>query len=223
VNLEYIAAIIESAYNNGRVLASNKKMDRDDFIQMARAANGEVMRSMWLEENQIANANLYFSGSITTETFKIEKKGRFRMVQLEEGGAVKLPYMAGILRVAPVMDVEAEDCDYEELSDDVYIKGESGMEHTFGSDEMMDDIGEQFYIPIGNNLRLFGAVEATHAEIDYIKNDDQLDIPEGAAWRIINLVLGPVLKVVGFPVDTTDDTNPNVVTIKKQIADPQGI
>lgn len=225
MTLEYIAAIIESVYYNGRVLANDKKIDIDDFMQMSRAANGDIMRAMWYEESQAGNANLYFSGALVTERFKIKKKGRFRIFEFEDGGAVKLPYAMGIMRVAPAM-FESDDCEgCEEHYDlgDFYSRGEPGMEYSFGSDDMLSDLGEALYIPIGNTCRLLGFAEAKFAEADYIKNDENLDVPESAAWRIINTVLGPVLKVDGFPVDVNDDNNPNVVSIKKQIADPQGL
>lgn len=230
MTLQYVAAIIESTYYNGVVRDDDQKMAFEDFLQMARAANGSVMRQLWYEESQQGNPNLYFADSVTTERFKVKRNGRYRVVQLEEGGAVKLPYSMGIMRVAPVMgpmsdDEEQEDDDCGEIFDDndVFSMGEPGYEYTFGSSDMLDDLGEPFYVPIANTLRLFGFKEADYAEVDYIKNDEDLDIPESAAWQVINMVLGPVLKVVGFPVDVTEDGNPNVVTIKKQLADPQGL
>jgi hypothetical protein len=224
MTLEYIAAIIESCYNNGRVMTNDRKMDRDDFMQLARAANGDIMRATWYEEMQGGNPLLYFSGSVTTERFEIKKKGRYRVFELGDGGAVKLPYAMGVLRVVPVMSTDEQDDECEEYDmEDVYQRGELGMEASFGSHEMMDDLGEGFYVAIGNGGRVFGYPEAKAVETDYIKNDETLDVPEGPAWAIINMVLGPVLKVVGFPVDPTNDGNPNVSTIKNQLAAAPGV
>lgn len=229
MTLEYIAAIIESNYYQGRVQDNDTKMDRDDFLQMARAANGTIMRQMWYNENQQGNPNLYFADSIVTERFEITRKGRFRIARLDDGGAVKLPYASGIFRVSPAMTSEIpegeddfEDCgDYG--SDAVYTRGEPGMEYTFGSASVLDDLGEAFYVPIGNTLRLFGFEEAKFIETDYIKNDEGLDVPEDVAWQILVAILPGVQKSALNLVDVTDDTNPNVTTFKKRIADPQGL
>ena len=225
MTLDFIAALIESTYYNGRVLANDKRMDRDDFLQYARAANGEIMRTTWYEERQAGDPNLYFAGSISTERYEIEKRGRFRTVVLPEGGAVKLPYAMGIMRVAPAMtDTTAkEPCDEDYDYSDVYAKGVPGMEYSFGGYDSMDDLGEGFYVTIGNSIRLFGFEKAKFAEVDLIKNDEDIDIPEGVAFRIINSVLGSVLKVAGWPVDTTSNNDPNVVTLKQQLANPQSV
>jgi hypothetical protein len=225
MTLEYIAAIIESCYYNGRVQNDDHKMGRDDFLQMARAANGTVMRDLWYDERQKGGSPmLYFADSVTTERFQISKKGRYRVVQFEEGGAVKLPNGMGIFRVSPAMAADDDtECEDEFDNAQEFTRGQPGMESSFGTAEMLDDLDEAFFVPVANKLRLFGFDQAKFAEVDYIKNDENLDIPEGPAWTIIMQVLGPVLKVVGYPVDVTDDSNPNVVTIKKALADPQGL
>jgi hypothetical protein len=228
MTLEYISHIVESCYYNGSVQDNDKKLELEDFFEMCRAANGSVMRSMWYDEYQKGNVNLYFASAIATDRFPIEKKGRYRVIVLPEGGAVKLPYAMGVMRVTPVMtgfdeDGECGDDGDEYDFEDVFHRGEPGMETSFGSTDLLEDIGERFYIPVGNTLRLFGDTVAPFGEIDWIKNDETLDIPESAAWIILNQVLGTVLKVVGFPLDPTNDGNPNVQTIKQKLADPQGL
>src|SRR4051812_11467577 len=198
MKLSYIAAQVESAYYNGRVQSDDKKLDFDDFMQLVISANGDIMRDIWYDENQRGNPNLYFYSALTTERFETSKRGRFSIVKFEEGGAVKLPHAMGILRVAPAGQEEEHCEDDDEDNGDDFTRGAPGMESTFGSQDMLTDLGERFYVPIGNTLRLFGA-SPKYVEIDYIKNNEYLDIPEGVAWKIFNIVLGPVLKVVGFP------------------------
>lgn len=227
MKLTWVAALVESFYYNGRVQSDDKKMDIDDFTQLVRVACGKIMRTTFYEERKFgSNPILFFSGSIKTDYFKIEKRGRFSLIDMGEMGMLKLPDASGIIRVAPLMGLpdSKEECQEEtdELDFD-FIRGEPGQESTFGSADLLDDLGEAFYVPIGNTLRLFGSPQAKYAEVDYLPNDEDLDIPEGVAIDILNMVLGPVLKVAGFPVDITDNSDPNVTTVKQRLADPQGL
>lgn len=222
MTINYIAAVIESFYYNGKLKINDQKMDIDDFTQLAIAANGTVMRQIWYEEGRMNDPLLYFAGSRRTERFKIEKMGRYRTAIIGERSFMKLPGGAGILAVMPLMSEKENECE-EFDNGDIFLPGKPGMESGFGSVELLDDIGEAFFVVSGNHLRLFGFEAARFVEVEVIPNHDKMDIPEDAAWRIINLVLGPVLKVVGFPVDPTNDGNPNVIPIKKALAPPQDL
>lgn len=233
MKISWLAAIIESTYYNGRVQSDDKKMDIDDFTQYVRIANGSVMRDTYYDElRKGGNPYSYFAGAIVTEYFDISRKGRFRVIEFDpDASVVRLPHGCGIIRVSPLMaspDDESEDCPeaadaVDESFDTDWIKGEPGMESTYGSSDLLDDLGEAFFVPIGNTCRLFGNDKAQVAEVDYIRNDEEMDIPEDACWKIANIVLGPVLKVAGWPVDTTDNSNPNVTTFKSRLDAPVGI
>lgn len=223
MKITWIAALIESTYYNGRVQSDDKKLDYDDFLQFARVSNGDQMRALWYDEKQRGNVNLYFSDSIVTEVFPVKKKGRYRVIQFEEdAGVVKLPHAMGIMRVAPVVS-DNEECDDDYDGSDIFLRGEPGQENTFGAADLLDDLGERFYVPIGNTLRLFGDKDVDQVEVDYIKNDEDLEIPEAIGIAIIKDVLKIVMPGVNYSVDTTDNADPNVTTYKQRLADPQGL
>jgi hypothetical protein len=226
----WIAAAIESFYYNGRVLANDRKLNRDDFVVYSLMGAGSAIRGAYYDELKAGNNPLeLLSGCVNTEYFEIERRGRYNLIQFDpDFPALRLPGGDGIISLAPSMkdwSAEEKEPDCGELDDfgyeDAYKRGIPGMENTLGAPEMMDDLGEPFYVPIGTTCRLFGNEKAKYVEVDYIKADENLDLPESVAWQTLNEVLGPMLKIINQPVDMTDDNNPNVREIKSGITKAQ--
>lgn len=219
INLDYIAAVCESVFYAGRP-KSSKKLDREDFKQMARMANGSIMRRLYYEERENRQQFWFFSDQLMTKTFKLSKpdlKGRREIVlQGDEekkafDGIIRLPNGLAIYEVSPVGD-----CPCPHIA-----RAEPGSEWLYCG---KDYEGLPHWTQKGKKIVAYQLDECIEElEILGIFNDDDLEVPFDIAFDIVNAVLGVSLKVAGFPVDKTNNADPNLLTIKSRLAEPNTI
>lgn len=216
MNINVIADVINGVYSNG-IVKSRHKIDRRDFVVLARAAKGSVMRAHYIAERQGGSVSAFVADQVRPKEFKTKKNERGILtvdIDFDVDRIVKLPDGNGIIRITPINEEGAIDYAVN------YSKAPAGSEFIFGTKAFLDDTGEAVYITMANEIRLFGN-DAERVEMVYVSDDDQVDIPTDIAWEIINDVLGIVLRVEGFPVDKTDDQNPNVQQVNSKISAAQ--
>jgi hypothetical protein len=216
MKLLVIADVINDVYNNG-VVKSRHKIDRRDFIVLCRAAKGSVVRARYIQERQQGNVSAFVGDQIRAAEFKTAKSDRGILtvdIDFDVTKIVKLPDGNGVIRITPINDGGKIDYSIN------FSKAPAGSEFMFCTNEFLDDTGELIYIMSSNEIRLFGS-DVEQVEMVYVADDDDVDVPEDIAWDMINDVLGIVLRVEGFPVDKTDDQNPNVQQINSKISAAQ--
>lgn len=206
-----VAAALESLYYNGRVKV-DKKLDRADFIVLVRMAHGNVLRVLFKEQVAYGEILAYYSQHVDRRIYPVgdaDKKGR-RYVQLDTGddsGVLKLPRGLGIWGVAPVT---ADKCDCED-----FVRGLAGIDWLLCGPDFE---GMQWFTVLGNRLELHGAPECLkEVEVVGIHSDEEIDIPYDIAFDIINMVMNVSFKTKGYPVDKTDNANPNVEEINRRL------
>jgi hypothetical protein len=59
----------------------------------------------------------------------------------------------------------------------------------------------------------------TDVEVLAIVSDDEMDIPIDVAFDVVNATLGTALKAKGYPVDKTNDADPNPKVIMNKLKD----
>lgn len=226
MNVIVLADVINDVYSNG-IIKSRHKIDRRDFIVMCRAAKGSVARAHYIAEKQGGPVGAFVSDIVKAKEFKvINTKRGYQVVDFDfnKNKITKLPDGNGIVRVTPI-DTEGR-IDYNKN----YSRAMAGSEWMYCTPEFLEDTGELIYIAMSNEIRLFGSnidliqrPEDGNEQVEmvYVSDDDDTDIPNDMCWEIINNVLGIVLRVEGFPVDKTDDQNPNVQQINSKISSAQ--
>jgi hypothetical protein len=212
IRIERVAALIESIYYNGRV-KSEKKLDFKDFLEHARYAHGAIMRKLYYEmKNAGEKPVTYFSQVAELRTYDVSEadaRGR-RRVEIEN--ALVLPRGLGIISVDSAAD---EKCDVH------FHQTKAGSDWLYQGAEYEDT---PMYSLRSGGVVLRGAPDGLkQVEVLAVLNDTEIDIPLDVAFDIVNSVLGVDLKVAGFPVDKTTDQNPNVVTVKQRLAQPESI
>lgn len=114
MKIDSIAAAIESIFYSGRPKVDTK-LDRADFLMLARMAHGQIMRLLFREQNMMGEAIAYYSQHVDRREYQIgepDKRGR-RFVRLdedEETTLLKLPKGLGVWAVSPVVEGKC-DCD----------------------------------------------------------------------------------------------------------------
>lgn len=215
MKLEIIAAAIESVYYAGRP-KSSKKMDREDFAQLARMANASIMRKLYFQASEQENVYLYFADQIETREFEVsepDSRNRRTFDLEEQKEIVRLPNGIGIFAIMLVGDLPAAQRKFH--------VGEAGSEWLYSGEEYA---GTLFYVRKGKRIHLYNMPRNLKTvEMDGIFNDEEIEIPEDVAFDIVNAVLGAALQTTGFPVDKTDDNNPNVTTVRKALAEPSSL
>lgn len=223
MNILMVADVINDVYSNG-VVKSRHKIDRRDFIVLSRAAKGSVIRTRYIAERQAGSVSAFISDIVKAAEFGVKTNPRgYRTVDIdfEKNKIVKLPDGNGIIRITPI-DGDGK-IDYNSF----YTPAPAGSEWQYCTEEFLEDTGEKVYIQMGNEIRLFRAKAdqledgKEKVEMVYVSDDDDAEIPTDIIWDIINNVLGIVLRVEGFPVDKTDDQNPNVQQINSKISTAQ--
>ena len=216
MNIINIADVINDVYSNG-VVKSRHKIDRRDFIVLSRAAKGSVVRARYIQERQAGNISAFVGDQVKPAEFNTKENDRGILtvdIDFEKNRIIKLPDGNGIIRITPINEDGKIDYDVN------FSKAPAGSEFMYCTSSFLDDTGELIYIAMSNEIRLFGS-QAGKVEMVYVADDDDVDIPTDVAWDIINDVLGIVLRVEGFPVDKTDDQNPNVQQINSKISAAQ--
>jgi hypothetical protein len=218
MNIIFIADVINDVYANG-VIKSRHKIDRRDFIVLSRAAKGSIMRAHYIAERQSGNISAFISDQVKPREFPTKKNERGTLIvdiDFDRQRIVKLPDGNGIIRITPI-DGDGQ-IDYSIN----FSKAPAGSEFIYATEAFLDDTSELVYIAMSNEIRLFGS-QPGYVEMVYVSDDDDVDVPSDIAWEIINDVLGIVLRVEGFPVDKTDDQNPNVQQINSKISSAQAV
>lgn len=216
MNILVIADVINDVYSNG-IVKSRHKIDRRDFIVLSRAAKGSVMRAHYIAERQSGSVSSFVADQVSPKEFNTKKNERGILtvdIDFDVDRIVKLPDGNGIIRITPINEEGTIDYSVN------YSRAPAGSEFIFGTKAFLEDTGEAIYVAMSNEIRLFGN-DAEKVEMVYVSDNDEVDIPTDIAWEIINDVLGIVLRVEGFPVDKTDDQNPNVQQINSKISAAQ--
>lgn len=217
MNIIVVADVLNELYNNG-ILRSSHKLDERDFLQLARAANGSVIRAHYYDEKQKSDSVYHFVASCVQEVefdVKTDVRGRTKVeIDYDQVKIVKLPDGNGILRITPIPDDPKGKINYARS----YTKGIAGSEHLYCTAAFLEDTDEEIYISIANQVRIYTASPPKKVELLAVIFNDDTEIPDDVVWEIINYVLVVMLKIVGIPVDMTDDSNPVVQTVKSKMA-----
>jgi hypothetical protein len=212
-----IAAVCESVYYNGRIKTGSRKLDIDDFEQLAIAAHGSIMRKLYYDLKKAGGEALYFSDSIDYKTFKVKTRGKDKYFEIEEQ-LVNMPYGMSIFGIFPVNEKGVRtDKDIR------FLKAQYGQDWLYDGEDF-DDV--PFYIKKGKRVWLYNCdflKQDEEVEVEGLFNEDDIDIPNDVAFEVINTILGTTLKVAGFPIDPTNDNNPNSLEIRKKLADPASV
>lgn len=215
MKIEIIAAVCEAVYYNGRVKEGSRKLDRRDFVQLCKAANGTIMRKLYYELRRFEAELLYFGDYVDTKTATVKKSGKEFYVELDDN-TMNLPHGIGIFAVYPL----TKDGDHTERCERIQ-KGQIGADWLYCGE---DFDGIPFYIKKGKRIFIYNyscLKEGEEVEIDGLFRDDlEMEIPDDIAFDVINAVLGLTLKVAGFPIDKSNDDDPNVIELRKRIAEP---
>lgn len=218
MNIAVIADVLNELYNNG-VIRSSHKLDERDFLQMSRGAYGSVIRTIYFDEKRSSDSVYHFVASCISEreyNVKTDDRGRL-LVDFDYTASkiVRLPDGNGILRITPISDKGK--IDYSRN----FTKGVAGSEYLYCTPKFLDDTGEELFIPVSDQIRLYTATPPKKVEMQAVLFDDEKELPDDVAWMIINEVLMTTLKIIAVPVDTTDDSNPVVQTVKTKISTAQ--
>lgn len=174
------------------------------------------MRKLYYELRQLDGEVLYFAEAIDTKEYKVKVRGKDKYIELDDD-IINLPYGFGIFGVYP-LDSEGSHPVCQRVQ-----KAQAGADWLYcGSD--FD--GASFYIKKGKRIFFYNMScmnEDDKVEVEALYNDDDIDVPKDIAFDIINAVLGVSLKTVGFPIDQTNDKNPNVVEVKRRLAEPDSL
>lgn len=212
MRLDYLSAVLESVYYNGKP-KSNKKLEREDFTQIAIAAVGTYMRTVYRDEDSYASIFMYFGNCLAPKQFTATKDPNHRWTIPLDPPVVKLPHGVGVFSVKPI-DNEGYIHDEQALT-----RLEGGADWLYTEDDL-DDLGEQTFTIKGNTLflkNLFPVSENPKFEVEGIFIEDSLDVPEDVAFQVMNYVFSKLVPMEGFPVDKTDDGNPNLIEYKKRL------
>jgi|ERR1700761_151520 len=218
MNILVVADVLNELYNNG-IVRSSTKLDERDFLQMAKAAKGSVIRQYYFEERNNSD-NVYFFVAANTKPleFKVKKDHRERLVvdiDYSETRITRLPDGNGILRVTGIP--EKGKIDYANN----FTKGIAGSEYLYCTPAFLEDTGEQIYMASSDQVRLYTGTPPEMVEMLAVFDNDESDIPDDVVWQIFSYVFTFILKIIGVPVDPNDDSSPVIQTIKSKLGTPQ--
>lgn len=209
MNIELLADIIQEFYYSGRV-KSDRKLKREDFVQLSRIAHGNVLRNLF-KEPAIARQYMQYYGQHTdSQIFTVSEKqenGK-RIIEIpKEKEMLRLPNGVGIFSVRSLST--------EKCSAVTFVRKILGTDWLLCGEDFED---VQTFAIKRNVIELDGAPDCMkEAEVTGIFSDENIDIPVDIAFDIFNLVIGQSLKVAGFPVDKHDNQNPNYKEIEARI------
>lgn len=222
MKLSVTADIITAVYYNGRPKSTADKLDRRDFFQFALASAGSIIRKIFYEEREVNDGDVtaFIASMVDVKALKIEK-GKLGIRYLEEEIFI-LPKNMGILNIWPIiLCKEDQDPDDGEIDySNAFARLQTGSEFIF-TDEVIEDIGVMGFSSRGSKAILRCPKDMTYVAVQAMFKQDDYDLPESIAREIINDVLGPTLKVAGFPIDMTQNGNPNVELVNQKIAQSQ--
>jgi hypothetical protein len=212
MRLDYLAAVLESVYYNGKP-KSNKKLEREDFNQIAIASVGTYMRTVYRDEDSYASIFMYFGNCLSPKQFTANKDANHRWTISLDTPVVKLPHGVGVFSVKPI-DNKGYIHDNQALT-----RLEGGADWLYTEDDL-DDLGQITFTIKGNTLfikNLFATEEKPKFEVEGIFIEDSLEVPEDVAFQVMNYVFTKLIPTEGFPIDKTDDGNPNLIEYKKRL------
>lgn len=143
-----------------------------------------------------------------------DHRGR-RIVKIEDS-VMHLPRNLGVFNVAPYID-----------------KGEP-VEGT-SKIRIMDSGSENLYIGPDFSDVWFAVIKSKRIELHHVPSEikkvevegifdtAEQKIPLDIAFDILNVVMGQSLKVAGFPVDKTNNADPNVIAYKNRLQEGEGV
>lgn len=218
MKLEVIADVLNGLYLNG-VIRAKKKLDSRDFMQMAIAAHGAVIRKYYYDERQNGTVMSFVSSNCRTLEFKVKKDSRQRTIidmDMDDVRIARLPNGDGILRITPIY--EGKRIEYEES----YIPGKAGSEVLYCTKKFLDDTGSKIYMFSADRIALYGSVDPVAVEVLAIFYNEDAEISEEIAWDILVAIFNTfILKVSDDRVNMNDDQNPVVRELKSKLTLPQ--
>ena len=216
-NLGNVAAQALELYNNGRTTSSDNKLEYEDFLQFVFGFYGDVSSIQYYKELKAGNHDFYFSQSIKTVTCELKtEKRHIPHVELEDYAL--LPYMNGILAIYPFSDDG-----YRDPEDD-FVKMKPAGVALFCKPKALADTGEKYWVPKGLNIELYGCDKSLKKiYIEYIPMSEDDPVTDQIGIVILQQVIKLVWPGKINPVDNTEDTNPNVTTVKQKLDQPQTI
>jgi len=215
MRLSVVADIIDAVFSNGKPEQSAKKLDRDDFLQFSLASAGSIIRDTYYEERTLNNGDVTSYISSMVEIKEMQVKKGFLNVKFIDIDVLTLPKNLGIFNIYPIIKDNDEVCDIDYRNPFHRVQpGTAGL-YDF------DDMGINAFHQRGTKPVLYCPDDLTDVAIEGIFTSEDFDVPEDVARKVINDVLGTVLKVAGFPADQTDDGNPNIKLINEKIATAQ--
>jgi hypothetical protein len=208
--LAILSAVLESVYYNGKP-KSSKKLEREDFTQLAIAATGSFMRSVYRDEEGYASIYAYFGNCMTERQYPVTEDDNHRSIVQFDCPVVKLPHSLGVFSVKPI-----DNENY--IKDDVaFTRLNAGGDYLY-DDGVLDDLGDQTFTLRGKTLFLKNLFEETKkVAVEGLFIDDNFDIPEDVAFQVMNYIFTKLIPTEGFPIDKTDDQNPNLIEYKKRL------
>jgi hypothetical protein len=219
-NIDFIAAVCEEVYYAGRP-KSGRKLMLQDFRELVRMANGTIMRKLYFEERQLRGQFWFFSDQLELREFEVgdpDAKGRREIVIREEDkerklfdGVLRLPNGLGIYEVSPVGDCLCG----------MIARAEPGTEWLYCGKAYED---MQRWSPRGKKIVLYNLPKCVEkVEVLAVWNDEDLEIPYDIAFDIVNAVLGLTLKTAGFPIDKSNNADPNLIEMKHKLSDSSSL
>lgn len=211
MNVKFIAEVIENFYYVGRV-KNNKTLATQDFEQMVKFAFGNIMRNLWYASKKADEGDEYyfFTGSLLSKPFDLPKAdgcGK-RRIDMSKTPVVRLPQNRHIFKINLLDEGCGTDCNEVTLV-------QPGEENFYTGPEMRFFM---FGVPKGAGIDTYHIPDCVQkVEVEAAYDDEQADIPYDIAFDICNQILGISLKVKGWPVDITDDANPNLPILQQRL------
>lgn len=218
IELSWIAEVLFQIYYSGRPKAGGK-LALQDFEQMCRMANGTIMRRLYYDykgKGETTFPGWYASYLPAPKKFDLgeaDARGR-RIIELTDG-IMRLPKNTGFFDIYPyIAKGEVCGCDHVQIMD-------AGQESIY--------CGADFKIPMavlkGKRIVVYNIPECVkEMEVEAIfEGGIDMQVPMDVSLDIANAVLGEMLKFPGFPVDKTNDQDPNAVSYKNRLQEKETI
>lgn len=217
MKLSVVSDIMYAIYYNGRPQDSGHKLDVEDFFQFALASSGAIIRGLYYEELQLSGDASSFVTSMVEIKQVAVVSGKMGIRTINED-MMLLPRNSGIFNIYPLLFENGLVCGIDYAN--AFTRIATGSEWFYDQDRI-EDLGLKAFVQRGHQPVLYCDLKITQVALEGIFRGDDYDVPEYVARAIINDVLTTTLKVAGFPVDMTDDGNPNVKLVNEKIASAQ--
>lgn len=199
--IKVVADVIENFYYKG-IVNADRDLRTQDFLQYAKFAFGNLLRDMFyrLKDLEEGDEYYYISQNLDRQNFKIKTKGKIKSVDLSSASFIRLPRNRHIFEVAPISE---NDCNCDDI-----IQVQPGEERWYKDDEFS---GNPFFVVFGEGLDLYHVEDCiTEVEVTGFYDKPNMIVSTDLAFDILNIVLGSTLKLKGWPVDVTNNSDSNV-------------